>query len=178
MANEHLEKADIIAKIKEAATEKISKKVEEEKKKLEERISNELTSVERCLQYIKNKMVFKIIESRYAVKEYIIADEETFFKDYNKEVDYSWVKGITFCDPNSKPYEPVFKVNGEAYYDMRYIVRHYEETFNRYSEDLKRLRENFSQIEAKAESLKKQEPHIKKLIEQYKQIDIDEADED
>lgn len=170
------EKNKIIAKIKENAYENVNKKLEEERKKVEAKINNELEYVERCLKYIENKMVFKIIKPRYsAIKEYKLADENTFFEDYSKETEYNWQKGIIFADSSKRPYEPLFKVNGEAYYDMRYIINHYEESFNHYTRRFNNLREAFYEIEKMAEELKKQEPHIKKLIEQYKQVEIDES---
>lgn len=170
------ERDEIVAKIKEAAYENVNKKLEEERKKTENKINNELTQVERCLQYINNKMVFKIIKSSWShAGEYVLADENTFFKDYTKEPEYSFNKGISFYNSNSKPYEPLFQVNGESYYDMRYIIRNYEEKFNKYSRRLSNLREQFETIEEAVGSLKRQEPCIKKLIEQYKQVEIDES---
>lgn len=169
------EQEKIIAKIKEAAYENVNKKLEEERKAVENKINNELTEVERCLQYIKNKMVFKIIGDRWAIKEYRLADENMFFEDYTKEVEWSWRRGIKFADSQSQPYQPLFTVNGEDYYDIRYIIRHYEETFTTYSSRLKDLSDRFNELEEMADQLKKQEPHIKKLIEKYKKVEIDET---
>ena len=169
------EQEKIIAKIKEAAYENVNKKLEEERKLVENKITNELVDVERCLQYINNKMVYKIIGDRYRTKEYVLADESMFFEDYTSEVKYNWDKGIKFYDTSSKPTEPLFKVNGESYYDMRYIIRNYEERFDLYSNKLNDLHDKFKEISEAAEELKKQEPHIKKLIEQYKKTEIDES---
>lgn len=169
------EQDKIIAKIKESAYENVNKKLEEERKKVEDKINNELKDVERCLQYIKNKMVFKIIGDRWSITEYRLVNENIFFEDYTKEPDYWGNKGIRFLDSSKKPYEPLFKVNGESYYDMRYIIRHYEETFESYSRRLHDLHQEFNKIEEMANNLKKQEPHIKKLIEQYKNVEIDES---
>lgn len=167
---------DIIAKIKASAYENVNKKLEEERKKTEDKINNELTQVERCLKYINNKMVFKIIKSSWGSEgEYVLADENIFFEDYTKEPEYSYNRGIKFCDTNSRPYEPLFKVNGEYYYDMRYIIRNYEERFSEYTRKLNNLRETYDKVKEMANGLIKQEPQIKKLIEQYKQVEIDES---
>ena len=166
----------IIAKIKESAYENVNKKLEEERKKIENKVNNELKDVERCLQYINNKMVFKIIKSNWShIGTYVLADENTFFEDYNREPKYSFDKGIKFADSNSKSYESLFKVNGESYYDMRYIIRNYDEKFNVYSRRLSNLHEQFNKIEEAVNDLKRQEPCIKKLIEQYKKVEIDES---
>lgn len=169
------EQEKIIAKIKEAAYENVNHKLEEERKRVENKINNELVDVERCLQYINNKMVYKIIGDRYRTKEYRLADENMFFEDYTKEVKHDWNKGIKFYDISIKPTEPLFKVNGESYYDMRYIIKNYEEKFDWCAEQLNSLRDRFVEISKAAGELKMQEPHIKKLIEQYKNVEIDES---
>lgn len=169
------EQEKIIAKIKEAACENVNHKLEEERKRVENKINHELVDVERCLQYINNKLVYKIIGDWYSTKEYRLADENMFFEDYTKEVKNDWNRGIKFYDISSKPTEPLFKVNGESYYDMRYIIKNYEEKFNRYAEQLNSLRDRFAEISKAADELKKQTPHIKKLIEQYKNVEIDES---
>ena len=169
------EKEKIISKIKEKAYENVNKKLEEERKKVEDKTNFELKDVERCLQYIQNKMVFKIEGNNIYSNKYYLADENTFLKDYLTEPKYSFKKGIRFFDSSSKPYQPLFEVNGESYYDMRYIIRHYEERFNEYSRRLDDLRDKFNDIKEKANELIKQEPLIKKLIEQYKQVEIDET---
>ena len=58
---------------------------------------------------------------------------------------------------------------------MRYIIRNYEERFNDYTRRLNNLRENYDTVKEMANKLIKQESQIKKLIEQYKQVDIDES---
>lgn len=169
------EQEKIIAKIKEAAYENVNKKLEEERKRVENKINYELKDVERCLQYIKNKLVFKIVKNNQSsVGKYMLADENTFFEDYTKEPEYSFDKGIEFFN-SSKKSELLFKVNGESYYDIRYIVRNYEKRFTEYAKRLNDLREQFNKVEEMANGLIKQEPQIKKLIEQYKQVEIDES---
>ena len=170
------DKDKIIAKIKESAYENVNKKMEEERKRVERVINNEVKDVERCLKYIENKMVYKIIKTnRYTTKEYRLADENTFFEDYNKELEYEWQRGIKFRDPSKNPARPLFEVNREDYYDIRYIINHYEERVNDYTRKLNSLNNQFEEIKEKADKLLEQELYIKKLIEQYKQVDIDET---
>ena len=89
---------DIISRIKEKAYENVNRKLEEERKKTEDKINNELVDVEKCLSYIKNRLVYKIIKENYQTTKYVLADEEMFFDDYNKEG--KWHKGIYFPDDN------------------------------------------------------------------------------
>lgn len=169
------DKDKIIAKIKESAYENVNKKMEEERKRVERVINNEVNDVERCLKYIENKMVYKIIKNKYTTKEYRLADVNTFFEDYNKDVEYGWKKGIRFRDSSKNFTRPLFEVNGEYYYDIRYIINHYEERVNDYTRQLNSLNNEFREIKEKADKLIQQESHIKKLIEQYKKVDIDES---
>ena len=85
---------DIISRIKEKAYENVNRKLEEERKKTEDKINNELADAEKCLSYIKNRLVYKIIKENYRTTNYVLADEDMFFDDYNKETN--WYKGIYF----------------------------------------------------------------------------------
>lgn len=66
-------------------------------------------------------------------------------------------------------------MNGELYYDMRYIIRHYADSFDVYAKKLNDLCAKFNELKEMANNLKRQEPCIKKLIEQYKEVEIDES---
>lgn len=173
-----MESKDIVSKIKELAYENVNKKLEEEREKTELKIKRDLEKVNKCLEYITNRMVFKIIEDSHYTREYRLANEEMFFNDYSIDSKIAWRKGIIFREEEKYKYDALFTVNGESYYDMRYIIRSYEKTFERYEDDLKRLNENFNEIKKAAERLKEQEPLIKSFIEQYKKIDIVENLED
>lgn len=163
---------DIISKIKEKAYENVNKKLEEERKRTEEKINNELNVVERCLSYIKNKLVYKEIRKNFLPTEYVLADEEMFFDDYSKEDGY--YKGIYFSDGQGC----LFRVNGECYYDVRNLFPKYKQDFRDYYDRLARLNETFCEIQNGFESLKKQELKVKSMLEQLKQVEIDEEIED
>lgn len=167
-----MKKDDIISKIKEQAYENVNRKIEEEKKATEAKINEELDIVEEILIYIKNKLIFKTIGDRWKCN-YVLVTEEVFFEDYNKVPEYSWQKGIEINHDKERTYEPFIKINGEKYYDIRYITANYEEAFNRYKNRLQNLNESFGEIEEAAKKLKAEEPAIKKLIEQYKLLDLE-----
>ncbi len=166
-----MKKEDIISKIKELAYENVNKKIEEEKAATEKKINREVEIVEKILKYINNKLVYKEV-GRYSTK-YILVNEQIFFEDYNKEVD-NWKKGIKICDERSRAYDPIFVINGEYYYDIRNIIGDYRQEYKKYSEKLYSLSDSFKEIEKKVEELKRQEPAIKKMIEQYQSIDLEE----
>ena len=97
------EQEKVIAKIKTTAQENLNKKLEEEKRKLESRIAYDTELVERCLKYIQNKMVFKIIGDNIYSNKYVLADENTFLHDYTRKPKYEFDSGINFSDPSDKP---------------------------------------------------------------------------
>ena len=66
-------------------------------------------------------------------------------------------------------------IRDRYYYDVRYIIASYEEDFELLDKRLNRLRDDFSEIEEIKQNLLKQEPKIKKLIEQYQEIEIIEG---
>lgn len=171
-----MNKNDIISKIKEQAYENVNKKIEAEKKATEAKINEELDVVEEILKYIKNKLIFKEIGDSWNCN-YVLVTEEIFFADYNKEPKYDWNKGIEINHNKERKYDPFIEVNGERYYDIRYIIANYEQAFNGYKQRLQNLNESFREIEDKVKELKGREPAIKKLIEEYQTLDLEEDDE-
>ena len=171
-----MNKNDIISKIKEQAYENVNKKIEEEKKATEAKINKELDVVEEILKYINNKLIFKIVGDIWNCN-YVLVTEEIFFEDYNKEPKYDWQKGIEINHNKERKYDHFIKVNGERYYDIRYIIANYEEAYNGYKNRLQNLNESFREIEGKARELKGKELAIKKLIEEYQMLKLEEDDE-
>lgn len=166
-------KKDIISKIKEKAYDNVNKKLEEERQKTEEKINSELEEVEEVLKYINNKLLFKETGDGWNYN-YALVTEEIFFDDYTKEGKYSWQKGIKINHKREKKYDPFILVNGESYYDIRYIIRNYQERFDCYNVRLQNLASSFREIEDRVEELKKKEPLIKRLIEEYQKVEIEE----
>lgn len=167
-----MDNKDIISKIKEKAYDNVNKKLEEERKRTEYRINHELADVEKCLSYINNKLVYKIINESYLPVKYVLADEEMFFDDYNKESN-SWERGIYF-PVNDTSY--LFKVNGKEYYDVRNLLPRYKKDFEKYWDDLRRLNEQFEDLEKGYKKLLAQEANVKSMLEQLKKVEIKEED--
>lgn len=169
-----MENKDIISKIKEKAYENVNKKIEEQRKKTENKIKYELEVVSKCIDLINEKMIFKVIDDY--TRKYVLATPDMFFEDYNKECN-TWEKGIDFCDRKYR-YEPYFKVNGEKYYDVRYIIGKYEEDFTAFSEKINRLYNKLMELENEKELMIKQQPIIKELLKQYYELHQIDEDED
>lgn len=164
---------EIISKIKEQAYENVNKKLEEERKEKERKINSELETVEEILKYIKNKLIFKKVGDDWRYN-YVLVTEDIFFKDYSSEPKNYWGKGIEIRHKREKNWEYFIKVNGEYYYDVRYIIANYKEDFDVLDKRLNRLRDDFSKIEEVKENLLEQEVKIKELLEQYQKIEIED----
>lgn len=164
---------EIISKIKEKAYENVNKKLEEERKETERKINSELEVVEEILKYIKNKLIFKKVSDGWR-QNYVLVTEEMFFEDYNSEPEYNWRKGIEIKHKRETKWDCFIKVNGEYYYDVRYIIANYEEDYKSLKNKMSDLRIEFSKLEVEAKELLALEPKIKKLLEQYQEVEIEE----
>ncbi len=168
---------DIISKIKEKAYENVNKKIEEEKKETERKINSEIDRVEEILKYINNKLLFKKIGNSYYSTNYTLVTEDIFFQDYSTEPKDSWCsKGVSINHERKNKYECFIKVNGEQYYDVRYIMRDYEETYENARKRLQYLNDEFRKIEDYVKDLNNQELKIKTLLEKYQQVEINEKE--
>lgn len=164
---------EIISKIKEKAYENVNKKLEEERKETERKINSELEVVEEILKYIKNKLIFKKVGDNWR-EDYVLVTEDVFFEDYNSEPEYNWRKGIEIKHKREKKWDYFIDVNGNYYYDVRYIIASYEEEYKILERRLSDLRNDFSKIEEQERRLLALEPKIKKLLEQYQEVEIEE----
>lgn len=156
-----MEAKDVISKIKEKAYENVNKKIEEERKITETKIQNELETVQRCVEFIENHLVFKKVNN-----EYILATSEMFFEDYSKDAKYSFNQGVKIKE-NRKYYEPWFSVNGENYYEIRYIIGRYQEDFSNLTRRADDMYKKIRDLKESWERLEKEQKSIKSLLEQY-----------
>lgn len=164
---------EIISKIKEKAYENVNKKLEEERKETERKINDEIEVVEEILKYIKNKLIFKKVGDNWR-QNYVLVTEDIFFEDYNSEPEYNWRKGIEIKHEREKKWDYFIKVNGQYYYDVRYIIANYEEEYEILKRRLSDLKSKFREIEEQERGLLALEPKIKKLLEQYQEVEIEE----
>lgn len=164
-----MENKDIISKIKEKAYENVNKKIEEERKATEEKINNELEVVNKCINLITNELIFKKVNH-----DYVLATPDMFFEDYSKKVD--WYKGVSFYCERQYNFDPLFRVNGECYYDIRYIIGKYEDDWKRLDERRRKLFSDLIDLERDRENLFIKHKQIKKLLEQYNEA-IKEVEE-
>ena len=170
-----MENKDIIAKIKEQAYENVNRKIEEERKKTENKINRELDDVNKCIELINQKMIFKKNTKNYSY-DYVLATPDMFFEDYSKEND-SWDKGIKF--PEKKYlYSPYFTVNGEKYYDVRYIIGAYENDVTNLKRRSDNLWRTINEIESEMDDMIKAQHQVKKLLQEYQELNVIQEDDE
>lgn len=154
---------DIISKIKEKAYENVNKKIEEEREATEEKINSELEVVNRCIDLITNELIFKRVNS-----DYILATPDMFFEDYSKNIEGSYFhRGIRFYNERRYNFDPLFSVNGENYYEIKYIIGKYEDDWKSLDERRRKLFSDLIDLERDREDLFIKHKQIKKLLEQY-----------
>lgn len=156
-----MECKDIISRIKEKAYENVNKKIEEEREATESKIKNELKTIERCVEFIEKHLVFKKVNGNY-----VLATSDMFFYDYSKQPKYSYNSGVKIKE-NRRIYEPWFTVNGESYYEIRYIIGKYEEDFSRLTKRAEQMYETIRGLEESWKTLEQEQKSIKSLLEQY-----------
>lgn len=156
-----MEGKDVISKIKEKAYENVNRKIEEERERTENKIKNELETVKRCVEFIENHLVFKKVNYNY-----VLATSDMFFEDYSKQAKYSFNQGVQIKE-NRRIYEPWFTVNGESYYEIRYIIGKYEEDFSRLNKRAEQMYETIRDLKESWGTLEKEQKSIKTLLEQY-----------
>lgn len=170
-----MENKDIIAKIKEQAYENVNRKIEEERKKTENKIDKELDDVNKCIELINQKMIFKKKKNSYSYN-YVLATTDMFFEDYSKE-NTSWNRGIKFPERKYK-YMPYFTVNGEDYYDVRFIIGAYEEDVSNLKRRSENLWRTINEIESEMNDMIKEQHQVKKLLQEYQELNVIQEDDE
>ena len=146
------------------------KKYELERQQWEKTISGELEEVQKAIEMVKSGLCYKkvVLDGGWTVR-YEFATEEMLINDYLTEPKNRYTKrGITFqIFDEKKPWNCIFVVNGENYYDMRYILQRYEKDVIEERNRIIRYNDQLNEIISKFDELIKQYPLIKKLMEDW-----------
>lgn len=159
----------IIELARKQAEEQYNKKVEQ----LNAQMKADEEVIQKVLLLIKNKTLYKTDRNHH----YHLVTEDIFKQDYLKDTD-SWRKGVRFLSSDTtRLYNTgLVEVNGERYYDIRYILENYEKDINkrkdkliRLQDELIRLQDEIRNIEDSLTELKREFPSIKVAIEEWLQ---------
>ena len=89
-----------------------------------------------------------------------------FFDDYSKQPKSPYSSGVKTKE-NRRNYEPWFTVNGESYYEIRYIIGKYEKDFSMLTRRADQMYETIRELKESWGKLEKEQKSIKSLLEQY-----------
>lgn len=152
----------IIELARKQAEEQYNKKVEQ----LNAQMKADEEVIQKVLTLIKNKTLYKTDRNYH----YHLVTEDIFKQDYLRDTD-SWRKGVRFLSSDTtKSYNTgLVEVNGEKYYDIRYVLENYEKDINKRKDKLIRLQDEIRDIEDSLVRLKREFPSIKIAIEEWLQ---------
>lgn len=157
------------------ATENVNKKLEEERKKSEEQIKNEIQDVNFILELIEKKMLYKVIGRWSSDEKFIMITKEIFLKDYTSEPTSNWhKKGITIKDWhgwNLENCDLKITINNEIEYrHIGYIIKDFIETLKEKKDRIYRVTEGLNGLEKNFKELVNQEANIMKFVKDYNDI--------
>lgn len=159
--------ADIKAKVLAITEKALRERLDKEAEEARQQADKDAKVVERAVELIQQNLMYKEVSEGY-FRHYVFATEEMFFEDFIKKPKYEWQAGIKFDDNStSHDYEKgAFVVNGEKYYDIRYLL-------HKYVADVKALKNRITQYEGDLSDIIKdfdrmieQRPMIKRLLEE------------
>lgn len=164
---------DIKQELFKIATENVNKKIEEERKKSEEKINREIDDVKFILELIEKRMLYKITGSWSESKNFVLITKEIFLEDYSKEPEYEWQKKLQVKKTKDwgSTYNLDIIVNGIEYKHIGYIIQDYCSELRKEKERLKDISRELYESEKRFEDMEKQELIIKKFIEDYNNIE-------
>ncbi len=163
---------DLEKELLKIATENVNKKLEEERKKSEEKIKNEIQDVNFILELIEKKMLYKVVGRWSSDEKFIMITKEIFLKDYTSEPKENWhKKGITIKDWhgwNLENCDLKITINDEIEYrHIGYIIKDFTDTLKDKKDRVYRITEGLNDIERKFKELVNQEANIIKFVEDY-----------
>lgn len=160
--------------LKELLEAEIELKRKQELATLEKRINADKEVISKAVELINTHTLYKKI-SKNNHYVYELATEEMFKKDYLREPEYPWKKGIEFSADNfsERVNKGVIKVNGETYYDIRYALNSYEKYMNELTSSLTYIEDKIREKRKELELLNKEFPTLKKAIEEWQKYECE-----
>lgn len=162
---------DIKQELLKIAEKNVNKKLEEERKKNEAKIEQEIKDVNFILELIEKKMLYKVVGDWREDQRFEMITKEMFLKDYTSEPQENWHKrGITIKKWNGwkESYDLEIVINDEIRYKhIGYIIKDFTETLKDKKDRISRITEGLNEIERQFKELAKQETNIMKFIKDY-----------
>lgn len=147
----------------------LQERIEKETREAHERAERDREIVERAVALIHQNLMYKD-EGHGSYHHYVLATEEMFFQDFMKETDIGWKSGIKFLYGDEKCHSYLhgsFSVNGERYYDMRYLLDKYVKDVEEEARHICAYNDKLAELRRRFDDLIHQRPAIEKLIKEW-----------
>ena len=163
---------DIKTKVMEITNKALQERIEQETLKAKEHAERDAEIVSRAIELIQKNLMYKEVKEGY-YPHYVPATEEMFFGDFLKKPDYDWLTGIKFNDDkdSSKPVylHGSFSVNGERYYDIRYLLDKYASDVLAAKRRICNYENQLSDMLREFDRMVEQRPKIKRMLEEWRE---------
>lgn len=147
----------------------LQERFEKETREAHERAERDREIVERAVALIHQNLMYKD-EGHGSYHHYVLATEEMFFQDFMKKPEYGWNAGIKFNDEADKKPAHLhgsFSVNGERYYDMRYLLDKYAKDVEEEARHICAYNDRLAELRRRFDDLIHQRPAIEKMIKEW-----------
>ena len=152
----------------ETAQKMADKKIEQQKKKITEKVNQELDDVKTAVEMVKSGLCYKVEDDGWC-RRYVYATEEMLIKDYLSEPKNGYCRrGVSFEDYDPKsPWRCIFTVNGYHYYDMRYILEKYEKDVIEERNRITRYNDSLTTMINEFDRLVREHRAIKRMLDDW-----------
>lgn len=163
---------DIKTKVLEITNKALQERIEQETMQAKEQAEKDAEIVSRAIELIQKNLMYKEVKESYYT-HYVPATEEMFFEDFLKKPDYEWSAGIKFNDDTDKSKTAYlhgsFSVNGERYFDMRYLLNKYVSDVESVKRRISNYRDQLNDMINAFDRLVEQRPKIKRMLEEWRE---------
>lgn len=165
-------------RIKELTEANIKAQIETQTKLAEEAARRDEEKISKALEMIEKCLVYKDLSQPGWGHKYVLATADMFLQDYTNEPDDYYhgyyQRGVVFTDEKEGSdkyvYGGVFKVNGNRYYDIRYILNKYIEDVRKTAAKLEYEGQKIHDIQVEYEEAVKEWPKLKNMLLEWNQM--------
>lgn len=155
--------SEVEEKLKKIADKAYKDKVKTEKKAIEQRYLKDKTLLTEILEIVKKRLVYKETGDSWQ-RNYTVVTEEMLFDDYTTPPKNSWNTGTTM-KADGKYF--VITVNGHRYSHLGELFKNYKAQVEKSIELNQFERDKLYEKRDTIKQLEKQEPHVKRMLEEY-----------
>lgn len=158
---------NVMDKVLAITNKGLQERIERETREAHERAERDREIVEKAIALIQQNLMYKDVGCSGS-HHYVLATEEMFFQDFMKKPEYEWRRGIKFADDDEKVHlSGSFVVNGERYYDMRYLLDKYTRDIETRQQEICAYNDRLHELRRRYDDLVRQRPAIERMIKEW-----------